>query len=74
MIGLPPLTDEEKVCSDILSRLIGTFMLADEQIIELHHAFECIASTYMAYDSQHVRIMNLIQQSLIDYKDKPYRY
>ena len=36
--------------------------------------FLVIADTYNAYDNQHKRIMNIIQHSLVDFKDKPYRY
>jgi hypothetical protein len=67
------LTDLEKEVSELLVPFVTTLLIEDEQLTSLSIKFVAIADTVMAYDNQHARIMDIIQHSLVDYKDKPYK-
>ena len=67
------LGPEESQCAEAMSPFILHLMKEDEMIPALSMAFLTIAETYTAYDNQFKRIMNIIQHSLVDYKDKPYK-
>ena len=60
-------------CADLLKGYVSNLMIEDERMMIISTAFLQIAETYNAYDNQHKRILNIIQHSLVDYKDKPYR-
>ena len=73
MDGFPALEGVEQECAQLLEPFIINVLAADEMIEKISIVFLNIADTCMAYDNQHKRIMNIIQHSLVDYKDKPYR-
>ena len=69
-----PLEGVDASCSELLSPFIQHMMIADELIEKIALVFVVIADSHSAYGNQHKRILNIIQHSLVDFKDKPYRY
>ena len=73
MDDLPDLEGAEVECSQLIAPFIINMMAADEMIEKICIVFLNIADTYMAFDNQHKGIMNIIQHSLSDYKNKAFK-
>lgn len=68
------LEDNEQRVVEPLRVYIGAQMVIDVACREITDIFIQIADTDEKYCAQRKRISNIIQHSLIDYQDKPYRY
>lgn len=67
------LNETESKVSEAIQPFIIHVLEEDVLVPQLSMAFLTIAESYSAYDQQFTRIMNIIQHSLIDFKDKPYK-
>ena len=67
------LNVEESKVSEVITPYILHQLKEDEMVPNLSMAFLSIAESYSAYDNQFTRIMNIIQHSLIDFQNKPYK-
>ena len=67
------LNETESKVSEAIQPFIIHVLEEDVLVPQLSMAFLTIVESYSAYDQQFTRIMNIIQHSLIDFKDKPYK-
>ena len=67
------LNETESKVSEAIQPFIIHVLEEDELVPQLSMAFLTKVESYSSYDQQFTRIMNIIQHSLIDFKDKPYK-